>query len=255
MGNLPLHAMKILGSLLLLLMALAVGAQLPTGNSGEARSFMNQFVIADQAAKTSKPALAYQGTPYLLDEWNSCDITGIKGQIFEDVRIKYNVFNKYLLHQPLRSKDSVLIRDDLIKTFTIKSADSNYHFQRFLLPIESQTDRMNDFFIVLDSGRYLLLVQPIKRLQETTSNALTRASTDQIRRYVDDVVFYIRTPDRTVLPARGSKKHRATLFGEDFQEVLQFAKIHRLSWRDRASLERIIQYANSLQKKEAAQDR
>ncbi|MEM9328667.1 MAG: hypothetical protein AAGA85_23575 [Bacteroidota bacterium] len=239
--------MRILLVLPMSLISFGLLAQLamPGARTGGVRPF-DQYVVSDWARNTKKTVPKYVGSPYLFEEWAPADLVTIKDQVFEDIQVKYDVYQQYLMYKPLNSRDSLIIQDGLIERFSIKAKDTVYRFEKYLLPVEKQTGAMNDFFVVLDSGRYILLAQPSKRLQETSAGALTKASSDDMSRFVDDVFYYIRRPDRRVMEIRPSKKHRKSIFGTDHARITAFANEHRLSWKKRGDLKEIVRFANEL---------
>ncbi len=184
-----------------------------------------------------------KGTPYLMPSWCPGYLVTLQGLKVDEVLLMFNVTEGYLKYRSPKSDESFIINHDLIKGFGLFAPDSTYTFEKFLVPLQHQTEGMEEFFTVLDSGSYLLLARPSKQLRKT-GQAPTSAVTDEPSRYMGKVDYFIRRPDRAVLLVKSQSKRLSEIFGADYESVKTFARREKLKWKKKGDLIAIVRFAN-----------
>ena len=138
-----------------------------TQSFSQARSGGTSMFIEDIAGKPMLNLLtkSMEGTPFLIEEWNSGTVTMKDGRIAEALYLRFDAYNNKLY---FKRKEEQLEFVDPVAEFTL-NVPGNPGKQKLLFradfpPIERYT--VNSFYEVLSDGKFQLLRYAYKTLEE-----------------------------------------------------------------------------------------
>jgi len=183
------------------------------------------------------------GSPYYNEEYQQADITLTTGEVYKDVKVKFNVVDHELQYQ---SDDGTeLASTMLIKKIMFTSPfGSDNIFSGICL--ESSVGQLNkkdgDIYAVLDSGRISLLEKIFvswrdeKKYGEAT---ITRV-------FDRKEIMYIRNQQAQLQKLEKSRSFITAYMTDKKNEIDQFVTEHNPSFKTIEGLLEVIRYYNSL---------
>lgn len=211
----------------------------PAPKNGE-RAFI-QFVIMNPKANV----LLYMGTPYFLPDWETATLTTYEGQVFPDVRMKYNINNGSIWYQPSFTLDSLQIKDQFIQAFTFSTGEKAYTFKKIGLEKGKKSGSSKPFFQVLVEGRYALMAVPEKVETQLPKSPLLTTRDEPVIKYIDKVTYHVQVDDASPVKLK-NKKARQSIFSDQWSTLDNYVSSEKLGWTAESDLIQIVTYYNSL---------
>ncbi len=218
---------------------------LPEGRQGAVRPF-NEYVLSDWVLKNANKYQDIDGTPFLINQWVKGEIQTIKDERFQNVLLKLNLYEGQLIHQNNFTGDSSVIQENLLWAFSLPSKDTIYQFERFDASPPLKPQPLKDFFVVLVRDQFTLLAKPSIHLQRATDNSLVNSVEKQRDRFIHRTLYYVWTPNKKLFRLRNQKKALRQIFGEHYQDCMEFTQQRGFDWNKPQHLSELIIYFNNV---------
>lgn len=154
-----------------------------------------------------------EGTPYLLEDWNSGSVTMAKGgKVYDGIKMRYDAYKDELEYE----KDGKLYRlGPEISAFAIPTGNDLYIFQNGFPAVDNQTQ--NSFYRVLHDGTTKLLKHyEMKMREERPYNSATT-----IKRFDLGQELYI-VINGTMYPMKKNAKKELLKLLSDEKDLMQY---------------------------------
>ncbi len=170
------------------------------------------------------------GNPFLYDEWNNVGTINSKGKTYNYNNLNYNIYKDEVALS--KGKDSVFVIDkDLVDSFTI----NNKNFQKY----------NNSFYEVLVLGKKVSLLKKyeIKVIEGMFNPTDGKKEIDRLS-IVDD--YYVNETGN-ILKFKPSKKALTKLFSDKENEVNNYIKMNKLSYKKEGDIIKIFKFYNEIE--------
>lgn len=232
--NLKMRIRNLSLSFIPLLLYLSSFAQSPGTNSpaNELNTFYNQHIgksaIIYSGPSYVTPIYPREGSPFLASDTLTLGWISYEGQYYKEVLLQWDVLQNYVLTRSLVSKAKMILRSDLIDSFSFAG-----HLVKFM-PRDQENNLMNEgLYDILYAGPTTLMAQRKKVTRET------KDSKTVIYEISDKNSFYIRK--KGIYYQVGNKRDLLDLFAKDPVEIKKIVRQNKLKWK--RNLEQILMLA------------
>lgn len=159
-----------------------------------------------------------EGSPFLGSDTLTLGWMSYDGQYYKDVLLQWDVFQNYVLTQSLISNAKLILRNDLIDSFSFAG-----HLVKFM-PRDKENNLMNEgLYDILYAGSTSLIARRKKVNKE-------RLDTNKpIYQISDKNSYYIKK--KGIYCQVSNKKDLADLFAKDLAEIKKAVRRNKLKWK------------------------
>ena len=147
-----------------------------------------------------------KGTPYFMEEWAKATIYA-NNTLFENVEVKYNVYDDEILYRNPKGKEYIL-KPFKIDSFVLQdgSTQQEYTFRKFPALAAEDAKLAQHFVLVLHEGKEVQLVMvPLKHLVKANYKGPYSAG-NKFDELQDLQSYYLLGPDKAVRKLKLNKK-------------------------------------------------
>ncbi len=179
-----------------------------------------------------------QGSPYLNDEFIKGTIYTTSKIQFQDIPLRYNIYNHNLEFQTPENKVLAMAAPEVVEKAIFGEFTMTY------IPYISSKKIRRSFFNVIEEGKVCLYSQPEVVYQEPTkAGAYKDPEPARFNRRPDS--YFIRIGLEAAVRV-GNKKELIALFPEFQEEIATFVKKNKIKANKEEDLQKLVQYYNSL---------
>jgi hypothetical protein len=189
--------------------------------------------------------LQYDRTPYFAKDWCESDITVTSGEVYENVKIKYDLYKGYIVYYNPILKKQLVIDNEIIESvvFKLPEQDRVYNLVNYCVNDSLNKPKCRFYFNLVDDSIGLWSAQDKK------VNVYTDVSSGygKLGEYYARIKYYLVVNDEFVsLPK--NKRNLLKLYPNSKKELTQFIRKRKLVYKDEVHLMRIIQELNVIEK-------
>lgn len=173
------------------------------------------------------------GTPFLVDKWLDGTVVNSKGVTFNNVRLKFDVYNDKLLYA--ETNNEALEFPENIKKFTL----NNMVFINGLPSVDTLSEL--SYYQLLADGKTKLLRHPAKHIVESKGYGSSMTN----YRFDDMQVLYIYK-DVKMIAIKQDKKSVLAVLADKETEMNNYLANHKVNFKNNADLTALIAYYNTL---------
>jgi hypothetical protein len=178
------------------------------------------------------------GSPYLEDEFKKGTIYTTTKMKFENVLLRYNIYNDHLEFETPDKK--VLALD---KPETVELADFG-EYKMTYLTYEKGNKQNQAFFKIIEQGKASLYAKPDVQFQkEVESDGIKPAKPAEFISKPD--VYFIKIGSNAAKKI-GNKKDVLAAMEDHSKEILAYIKQNKVKFNKSEQLQKLVQYYNSL---------
>lgn len=186
-----------------------------------------------------------KGNSYLDKKWNSASILLYRDQqLLEGFRVRYNVIsNMFELMEPETSLVSTMPG---LRIQNIVWVDSSYKVPRYFvngMDFKDEGAPISGFFEVLVDGEMPLMRRTMVILKESNYNTALMVGVRDDQLIKRNYYYYL--DEKNVIRIPTKKKKFYGLFGEQAEEIQEFASSNSLNHRDPGAIFQIFTHYNS----------
>ena len=221
-------------SFISVLLSLSSFAQSPDTNSpgNKLNTFYNQHIgksaIIYSGSSYVTPMYPREGSPFLTSDTLTLGWISYDGQYYKEVLLQWDVLQNYVLTRSLVSKAKMILRNDLIDSFSFAG-----HLVKFM-PRDPENNLMKEgLYDILYAGPTTLMARRKKVTRER------KDSKTVIYEISDKNSYYIRK--KGIYYQVSNKKDVVDLFAKDLVEIKKIVRQNKLKWKK--NLEQILRLA------------
>lgn len=181
-----------------------------------------------------------EGSPFLVDKWLSGKAETVKGMIYDNIKLKYEIYEDYVIFA-YDTADEPLKFSDPIKTFLIYTPTPML-FSNGFPAIDKQTPE--SYYQVLSNGDMKLLKRVSKIINETKSYGTGSAVT----KVFQNVNMYYIFINNKLEKADNPKKMLYAFAGDKKAQLDEFAKANSINFKRDEDLSKIFDFYNTFKK-------
>jgi hypothetical protein len=232
--------MKLLYVLTFFLVAISVFSFAQTENNIiKTYDYINTYATEEVKFNPSVKIVRYNEilcSPFLIDSFTIGSIYTYKGEHFQNIPIRYNIFTDNIEY--IMGASSVL---ELKNPETVEKIEFK-NYKLIYLSNSGRESSISGFFIVLAEGVAMLLAKPYITLQKPNQQGYNDSQPPSFIRHPD--TYFLKTGDNVRLLATRKKLIRS--FPKYRKEVTNYIKTNHIKINDKQGLTELVNYYNSL---------
>jgi hypothetical protein len=178
-----------------------------------------------------------EGDPYLFDKWMPGKVLTVNGKVYDNLKLKYDVYEDYLLFA-YDSADEPLKFSDDVKSFTI-ILPQPLTFAKGFPPIGKQTGE--SYYQVLSYGKTMFL----KRISKIVNESKNYNSSVSVKNFQDYNTYYTYSSGK-IKKVENPKKTLYALASTKKADLDNYLKINPVNFKKDEDLARVFDYYNTL---------
>ncbi len=189
--------------------------------------------------------LQYDKSPYLTREWSVADITVLSGEVYKDIRIKYDLYKGHIVYYNAQLKKQLIIDNEIITSIQFKAVNDIGKKQLINYCTTDTVHRAKcQFYFSLVTDSIALWSKMDKKVNIYTD---VSSGYGKLGEYYLRVKYYLVVDDHFIhLPQ--NRRSFLKLYPENKKELAQFIRKKRLSFKNQEHLIWIIKKLNELEK-------
>ncbi|GAC1305038.1 MAG: hypothetical protein NVSMB24_13410 [Mucilaginibacter sp.] len=182
-----------------------------------------------------------EGSAFLSDQWAKGMVKMADGRTFKDVLLKYDEVKDELYFKD--KKGDTLIFSDPVREFKVEYASGDELHEKLFrdgyknIPNSSE----NSFFEVLSDGTAQLL----KRTTKSIAESKEYNSTTVVRRFDENIKYYIIVSEK-IVPIKRDKKSILAALPNKHPQLENFMRTNNINLKNDEDLVKLMAYYNSL---------
>jgi hypothetical protein len=182
-----------------------------------------------------------KGDVYLEEEWQLGDLKLKNGMLLEDLWMRYDLMSNYL---EIRTEKAVkVLNEDKVASFTLMNEMGSVHtFTNADQYVQDDVELLGVFEVLAD-GQYKLFARPELKIKEPNYVPAFDVGTMDTK-ILKDKTYYLAKGNE-VLEVKGNQKKLMEFFNEKPEELQEFMKRNRLSFKDPIEASQIVSHYNS----------
>jgi hypothetical protein len=183
------------------------------------------------------PPVDVDGDPYLYDRWLPGKVLTVSGKVYENLKIKYDIYSDFLLFAYDSADEPLKFADD-VKSFTLILSEPQVFYNGFPA-IDNQTSQ--SYYQVLSKGAIMLLKRATKVINESkgyNTNVITKS-------YQNHNKYYIYS-DGKISSTDNPKKALYSLAVNRKAQLDEFVKNNSINFKKDEDLSKVFNFYNNL---------
>lgn len=183
----------------------------------------------------------YEGTPYLDNDWALAKITLLSGEVYENVKVKFDIYkNNYIYYNDLLKK-MLVIDNEIISELSMVSREGNQHWN-FVRYCNNEKNCV--FYQVHYTDSISIWTEHKKKIENY--NDISRSNSFLGGFYVSSKSLI--KINNEFMPLPKTKRALAKLFPSNKKNILAHINKNNLSLKQSEHLAKIFQNINTLEK-------
>lgn len=178
------------------------------------------------------------GFPYLNDNWTKGSVTTMKGKVYNNLFLKYDLVEDVVYFKS--DKDESLLFIDPIKSFELDLDNNIESFTNGFLSVDNYT-YLSYYQVIFKGDKMTLLIKDKKYISET--KPYNSATTE--RKFIENNTYYIFRNGK-MEKFKPSKKDILALFNDKSEQVSSFIKTSNIDFKNNIDLVKVFDFYYSL---------
>ena len=196
----------------------------------------NKFI--SKSDKSTLTEIDVEGSPYLKDEFVNGSIYTVQKVHFEEVPLRYNIFNDELEFKTPTNEVLALATPDIVEKVVIGDT-----ILVFLSYVDSNKTK-NGYFLLLEEGKASLYAKPgVIFKKETLPEAYKDPEPAKFQKISDD--YYLGFNTGSAIPVN-NKKSLVAAFPDNQEKIEKYISKNKIKTNKPGSLTELVKYYNSL---------
>jgi len=196
----------------------------------------NKFI--SKSDKSTLTEIDVEGSPYLNDEFVNGSIYTVQKVQFEEVPLRYNIFNDELEFKTPTDEVLALATPDIVEKVVMGDVILSH------LSYEESNKTKNGYFVLLEEGKASLYAKPgIVYKKATPPAAYKDPEPAKFQKLSDE--YYLSFKQGSAVPVN-NKKNLVAAFPDNQDKIEKYISKNKIKTNKPESLTELVKYYNSL---------
>ncbi len=204
----------------------------------QALQLYNENKFISKSDKSTLTEIDIEGSPYLNDEFVNGSIYTVQKVQFEEVPLRYNIFNDELEFKTPTDEVLALATPDIVEKVVM--GDTILVF----LSYDESNKTKNGYFVLLEEGKASLFVKPGVIYKKATPPAAYKDPEPAKFQKISDE-YYLGFDSGSAIPVN-NKKSLIAAFPDNQDKIEKYISKNKIKTNKPESLTELVKYYNSL---------
>jgi hypothetical protein len=182
-----------------------------------------------------------EGSYMLFDDFVPGKMILKRDKVYTNVMLNYDAYSDELIAKDLRLNETVIIRKDMVESFTLESPDGVIEFTKMSI------NGVPTYLLGLINDSLTLYVKAGKKIKKANLGGAYNTSEIRSDQFVADYVYYVvRKAEASLLKIENTKRGIVKAFPEYESQLSDYLKRKRIDFNDFNQVRLLVMHLNTL---------